>query len=78
MLAKQALNPCVVFDVYSAQNHGTISNSITQSWTEQAIECFEIDSNCHKCSISKGQYSFECKMPQVIKHLLSSIGKPSY
>lgn len=76
MLAKQAVNPYVVLDVYSSENQGVISNSITQSWTEQARECFEINSNCEKCSISKGKYSFDCKMPQVIKHLLNSVGKP--
>jgi len=54
-----------------------ISNSITQSWTTQAVECFQLNSNCSKCSISEGKYSFVCKMPQVVEQLLSGIGMPA-
>lgn len=78
MLSENALNPYVTLDVHSSEKEGFISNSITQSWTEQALECFEKKCDCQKCSISKGKYSFVCKMPQVIEHLLTSIGKPVY
>ena len=54
-----------------------LSASITQTWTQQAIECFQLSSNCSKCSISKGDYSFECRMPKVIEQLLTDLGKPA-
>ena len=53
-----------------------ISGSITQSWTEQAIECYSIGCNCEKCSLSKGDYSFVCQMPKVIEVLINSLGHP--
>lgn len=63
-------------EFYCSQNQGVISNSITQSWTEQAIECYEINCVCEKCSVSKGNYSFICQMPKVIQQLLKVAGKP--
>lgn len=53
-----------------------ISSSITQSWTEQAMECYSIGCDCRKCSLSKGNYSFVCQMPKVIDVLINIIGKP--
>ncbi len=58
------------------QNKGEISESITQNWTEQAVECYKLGCDCSKCSISKGQYSFVCQMPKVVKILLKMAGKP--
>ncbi len=58
------------------QNNGEISESITQNWTEQAIECYRVCADCKKCSLSKGNYSFICQMPRVVKQLLASCGKP--
>ncbi|MGN0013819.1 MAG: hypothetical protein ACI37T_00195 [Candidatus Gastranaerophilaceae bacterium] len=63
-------------EVYCAQNQGMISTSITQSWTEQAIECYRLNCVCEKCSVSKGNYSFVCQMPKVINQLLKVVGKP--
>ena len=63
-------------EIYCAQNQGVISNSITQSWTEQALECYQLGCDCSKCSISKGKYSFVCQMPKVVKILLK-MGKPN-
>ena len=63
-------------EIYCAQNQGVISNSITQSWTEQALECYELNCVCEKCSVAKGNYSFVCQMPKVVKILLK-MGKPS-
>ena len=31
--------------------NGEISSSITQSWTEQAMECYSIGCDCRKCSL---------------------------
>ncbi|HNW25460.1 MAG TPA: hypothetical protein PLG15_00630 [Candidatus Gastranaerophilaceae bacterium] len=59
------------------QNKGEISDSITQNWTEQALECYRLNCDCSKCSISKGQYSFACQMPKVLELLVSIAGKPS-
>ena len=75
MLARKVIEPYERPKVYIAQNNA-ISNSITQTWTQQAVECFEIDSDCTKCSIYNGGYSFICQMPKVVKQLLDSIGKP--
>ncbi len=61
---------------FEPQNNGEISESITQNWTEQALECYQLGCDCSKCSISKGQYSFVCQMPKVVKILLK-MGKPS-
>lgn len=58
------------------QNKGEISDSITQNWTEQAIECYRLNCDCSKCSISKGQYSFVCQMPKVLDILINLSGKP--
>lgn len=58
------------------QNNGEISDSITQNWTEQAIECYKLNCDCASCSISKGNYSFVCQMPKVLDALIKSAGKP--
>lgn len=53
-----------------------MSDSITQNWTEQALECYYINCNCKECSISRGNYSFICQMPKVIDTLLQTVGEP--
>ena len=58
------------------QTKGEISGSITQSWTEQAMECYSVGCDCSKCSLSKGNYSFVCQMPKVVNILINIIGKP--
>lgn len=63
-------------DVFYPQNNGDISSSITQSWTEQAIECYSIKCNCSQCSLKNGHYSFKCQMPKVIDILVNAIGHP--
>lgn len=63
-------------DVFYPQNNGDISSSITQSWTEQAIECYTIKCNCSQCSLKNGHYSFKCQMPKVINILINAIGHP--
>lgn len=60
------------------QNNGEISDSITQSWTEQALECYSINCDCSKCSLRNGGYSFICQMPKVLKALVNSVGKPEF
>jgi hypothetical protein len=54
----------------------SMSDSITQNWTEQAIECYSINCDCKKCSLRNGHYSFICQMPKVIDALLDSTGLP--
>ena len=61
--------------VYPMTN-GEISSSITQSWTEQALECYSIGCDSKKCSLAKGNYSFVCQMPKVIEILINIAGKP--
>lgn len=58
------------------QNSGAISESITQNWTEQALECYSIKCDCKRCSLAKGNYSFVCQMPKVIDALINLNGKP--
>lgn len=58
------------------QTNGGISDSITQNWTEQALECYKLNCDCSRCSISKGNYSFACQMPKVLDALIKSLGKP--
>ena len=58
------------------QNHGEISDSITQNWTEQALECYRLNCDCASCSVSKGNYSFACQMPKVLDVLIRLNGKP--
>lgn len=58
------------------QNNGEISDSITQNWTEQAIECYKLNCDCSQCSVSKGNYSFACQMPKVLDVLIKSAGNP--
>ena len=59
------------------QTNGEISDSITQNWTEQALECYSIGCDCKNCSLASGKYSFICQMPKVIELLLKSSGVPS-
>ena len=63
--------------VFYPQNNGEISESITQSWTEQALECYSIKCDCTKCSLKNGHYSFKCQMPKVIDILINVAGRPN-
>jgi hypothetical protein len=52
-----------------------ISNSITSSWTQQAMECYSVHSDCSQCSL--GAYtSFVCQMPKVVNILINKLGEP--
>lgn len=62
-------------DLYSPGNE-EMSDSITQNWTEQALECYSINCDCKRCSLSQGNYSFICQMPKVIDTLLETVGEP--
>ena len=53
-----------------------MSDSITQNWTEQALECYSIQCDCKRCSLRNGHYSFICQMPKVIDALLQTVGEP--
>ena len=63
-------------ELFYPQNNGDISESITQSWTEQALECYSVKCDCSKCSLGNGSYSFKCQMPKVIDILINGIGEP--
>ena len=65
----------IINDYFEPQTD-CISESITQNWTDQAIECYSIKCDCSQCSISKGNYSFVCQMPKVLDILLKTCGKP--
>ena len=62
-------------EFYSPGND-EMSDSITQNWTEQALECYYINCDCKKCSLRNGHYSFICQMPKVIDTLLQTVGEP--
>lgn len=76
-----ALNVAKVGDFteeeFYPQNNGEISESITQNWTEQALECYRLKCDCASCSVSKGNYSFVCQMPKVLDVLIKSVGQPA-
>ena len=42
-----------IVDMYMPGND-EMSDSITQNWTEQAIECYSINCDCKKCSLRNG------------------------
>lgn len=65
-----------ISDIYIPQTNGEISSSIMQNWTKQAVECYEIKSECSKCSLSAGNYSFVCQMPKIVNALLKTYGPP--
>ena len=62
-------------DMYLPGNE-EMSDSITQNWTEQALECYSIQCDCKRCSLRNGHYSFICQMPKVIDALLQTVGEP--
>ena len=64
-------------DFYSSsEQEAEISDSITQNWTKQALECYYINCDCKICSLSAGNYSFICQMPRVIETLIETVGEP--
>ena len=62
-------------DMYLPGNE-EMSDSITQNWSEQALECYSIQFDCKRCSLRNGHYSFICQMPKVIDALLQTVGEP--
>lgn len=64
---------CIEF--YSPKKE-QMSDSITQNWTEQALECYYINCDCKRCSLRSGHYSFICQMPKVIDTLIKTVGEP--
>lgn len=62
-------------DLYSP-DIDEMSESITQNWTQQALECYGLNCDCKRCSVGCGNYSFICQMPKVIDTLLKTIGEP--
>lgn len=66
----------LIEDEFYHQQDGIFSDSITQNWTEQALECYRLKCDCSLCSVSKGSYSFICQMPKVIDILIKTAGNP--
>lgn len=66
----------IISELYVPQTNGEISDSIMQNWTQQAVECYEIGSDCAQCSLRNGNYSFVCQMPKIVKALLNAYGEP--
>ena len=66
----------IISDLYIPQTYGECASSIMQNWTQQAIECYEINCDCAKCSLAGGNYSFVCQMPKIVKALLKEYGEP--
>ncbi|MBY0402459.1 MAG: hypothetical protein K2X66_01050 [Cyanobacteria bacterium] len=63
------------FDITEDEKE-SISTSITQTWTDQAIKCYLTDANCSTCSIPRGNYSFTCQMNKVVPVLVETLGAP--
>lgn len=61
---------------FYAPGNDEMSDSITQNWTEQALECYYINCDCKRCSLRNGHYSFICQMPKVIDTLIKTVGEP--
>lgn len=76
-MAVNAINIETTEEEFYPQNNGEISESITQNWTEQALECYRLKCDCSRCSITKGNYSFACQMPKVLDILINMSGKPT-
>ena len=66
-----------IIDFFPPEEENDLSSSITQSWTEQALECYSIGCNCKMCSLRNGNYSFKCQMPIVIDILIKNLGEPN-
>lgn len=65
-----------VQESFVCQTNGVVSDSIVQSWTPQAIECYKIHSDCANCPITKANYSFICQMKYIVDILLETLGLP--
>jgi hypothetical protein len=61
---------------FVCQTNGVISDSIVQNWTQQALDCYKIGSNCAACPITKANYSFKCQMKHIVDILLETQGLP--
>ena len=52
-----------------------LSSSIVQSWTPQALTCYQLGCDCTQCEISQLGFSFVCQMKNVVEELLKK-GEP--
>lgn len=62
---------------YTCETNGVISDSIVQNWTQQALECYELNCDCNSCPIKLGNYSFKCQMKSIVDILLKTKGLPN-
>ena len=76
-MAVNAINVSIEDNIEILPQSQGISESITQNWTEQALECYNLNCDCSQCSIAKGNYSFVCQMPKVLGILIKTLGEPN-
>lgn len=53
----------------------------SKHWTPTAIDCFELNCCCSKCSIYKIYFAenvFKCKMKETVIELIRKYGKPVF
>ncbi len=62
----------------TVEEKDSVSSSITQTWTDQAIKCYLTQADCNSCTIPKGNYSFTCQMYKVVPVLLENLGAPEH
>lgn len=76
---KNGANAYKIYSVehFTPQTNGEVSNSITQNWTPQAIECYILKGDCKNCAISKNGYSFVCQMHKIVGQLIELKGEPA-
>ncbi len=75
-MAVNVVNVGGIVEDSQSQLKGGMSDSITQNWTEQALECYKLNCDCSRCSVSSGSYSFACQMPKVLDVLIKTLGTP--
>ena len=63
-------------DLFECQTNGIISESIVQNWTLQALECYNLNSDCTNCPIKRANYSFKCQMKRIVDILIKTKGLP--
>ena len=56
-----------------------ISNSISENWTDSAIDCYELGGRCENCFLYSVIFRYSpspCKMKYTVKKLLRKVGLP--
>lgn len=72
------LQPSWAVAPLTCEEKESISASISQTWTDQAIKCYMTKADCLNCSVFRGNYSFTCQMSKVVPVLLENLGEPEH